>query len=71
MPHDPGVDEELVLIDQVQSVELGGELAAAQEHACRGRVLEFLHPKGPQVAGDVMAVALRGTLNVNPPMRRA
>src|SRR5580765_1358558 len=51
---DPGVDEELVLVDQVQPVQLGRELAATEEHAGRGRVLELLHARA-QVAGDVVA----------------
>jgi hypothetical protein len=33
---DPGVDEELVLVDQILPVQLGRELAAAEEHAGRG-----------------------------------
>src|SRR5438477_12442631 len=42
---DPGVDEELVLVDQSQPVQLGRELAATEEHAGRGRVLELLHAR--------------------------
>src|SRR6188508_2461991 len=42
---DPGVDEELVLVDQIQTVELGRELAATEEHAGWGRVLELLHAR--------------------------
>src|SRR5262249_30616276 len=49
---DPGVDEELVLVDQIQPVQLGRELAATEEHAGRGRVLELLHARA-QVASDV------------------
>src|SRR5512145_2562507 len=48
---DPGVDEELVLVDQIQPIQLGRELAATEEHALRGRILEFLHARA-QVAGD-------------------
>jgi hypothetical protein len=55
---DPGVDEEPVLVDQVQPVQRGRELAAAEEHAGRGRVLERLHARA-QVAGDVVAVGPR------------
>src|SRR3954466_400560 len=40
---DPGVDEQLVLVDQVQPVELGRELAASEQDPGRGRVLELLH----------------------------
>src|SRR3982751_3927352 len=40
---DPGMDEELVLVDQVQPVQLGRELAASEEYAVRGRVLELLY----------------------------
>src|SRR3954468_20424079 len=40
---DPGMDEQLVLVDQVQPVELGRELAASEEDPGRGRVLELLH----------------------------
>ncbi len=35
---DPGMDEQLVLVDQVQPVELGRELAASQEVPGRGRL---------------------------------
>src|SRR5437868_12145013 len=48
---DPGVDEELVLVDQIQPVQLRRELAATEEHAGRGRVLQLLHARA-QVAGD-------------------
>src|SRR5207253_6582968 len=58
---DPGVDEERVLVDQIQPVQLGGELAATEEHAGRGRVLELLHARA-QVAGDVVAVGPREVL---------
>ena len=34
----PGVDQELVLVDQIQPLQLCGELAAAEEHAFPGRV---------------------------------
>jgi hypothetical protein len=59
---DPGVDEELVLVDQIQPVQLGRELAATEEHAGRGRVLELLHARA-QVAGDVVAVGPREVLS--------
>jgi hypothetical protein len=39
---DPRVDKEFVLVDQVQSVQFGRQLAAAEKHASRGRVLEPL-----------------------------
>src|SRR3954469_6745503 len=55
---DPGMDEELVLVDQIQAVELGRELAATEDHAGRRRVLELLHARA-QVAGDVVAVGPR------------
>src|SRR5881392_3678730 len=48
---DPGMDEELVLVDQIQPVQFGRELAATEEHAGRDRVLELLHARA-QVAGD-------------------
>src|SRR3954447_16139054 len=51
---DPGVDEELVLVDQIQPVQLGRELAATEEHAGRGRVFELLYARA-QVASDVVA----------------
>src|SRR5687768_12696244 len=51
---DPGVDEEHVLVDQIQPVQLGRELAATEEHAGRGRVLELLHTRA-EVAGEVVA----------------
>src|SRR5258708_10487293 len=59
---DPGVDEELVLVDQIQPVQLGRELAATEEHAGRGRVLELLHARA-QVARDVVAVGPREVLS--------
>ena len=37
---DPGVDEQMVLVDQIQSVQLGRKLAATEEYAVRSRVLE-------------------------------
>src|ERR1041385_6401217 len=52
---DPGGDEEHVLVDQIQPVQLGRELAATEEHAGRGRILELLHARA-HVAGDVVAV---------------
>ncbi|MNG34425.1 hypothetical protein D3C84_1209030 [compost metagenome] len=58
MADNPGVDEELVLVDQIQPVQLGRELAATEEHAVRGRVLELLYARA-QVAGDVVAVGPR------------
>ncbi len=33
---DPGVNEELVLVYQIQPVQLGRELAATEKHAGRG-----------------------------------
>ena len=58
MAGDPGVDEKLVLVNQIQPVQRGCELAAAQQHAGRGRLLEFLHAR-EQVAGDGVAVGPR------------
>ena len=52
---DPGVDEDLVLVDQIQPVQLGRELAAPEEYAGRGCILELLHVSA-QVADNVMAV---------------
>src|ERR1700741_584899 len=52
---DPGVNEQLVLVDQMQPVQLGRELAAAEEYAVRGRVLELLYARA-QVVVDVVAV---------------
>src|SRR5882724_9411524 len=59
---DPGVDEELVLVDQIQPVQLGRELAATEEHAGRGRGLKLLHARA-QIAGDVVAVGPREVLS--------
>ena len=42
---DPGVDEEPVLVDQIQPVQLGRELAATEEDASRGRVLQLLYSR--------------------------
>src|SRR5262249_45505120 len=53
-----GVDEELVLVDQIQPVQLGRELAATEEYAGRGCVLKLLNARA-QVAGDVVAVGPR------------
>src|SRR5688572_3560346 len=58
---DTGVDEELVLVDQIQPVQLGRELAATEEHAGRGRVLELLHARA-KIAADVVAVVPREVL---------
>lgn len=52
---DLGVHQKLILVDQIQPVQFGRELAATQDHAGRGRVLEPLHARA-QVAGDVVAV---------------
>ena len=41
---DPGVDEKLVLVDQIQPVQLGRELAATEEHAGRVASLRFCTP---------------------------
>src|SRR6185369_472890 len=43
-------------------VQLGRELAATEEHAVRGRVLELLYARA-QVAGDVVAVGPREVLS--------
>src|SRR4029453_7260558 len=59
---DPGGDEELVLVDKIHPVQLGGALSATEEHAGRGRVLELLHARA-QVAGDVVAVGPREVLS--------
>src|SRR5688572_19286731 len=59
---DPGVDEELVLVDQIQPVQLGRELAAPEEHAVRSRVLELLYAR-TQVPGNVVAVGPREVLS--------
>src|SRR5262247_1670641 len=48
---DPGVDEELVLVDQIQPVQLGRELAATEEYAGRGCVLKLLNARA-QVPAD-------------------
>jgi hypothetical protein len=55
---DAWVDEELVPVDQTQSVQLGREFAAAHEHAPRGDFLKPLHARA-KVAGDVVAVRSR------------
>src|SRR3954465_13645573 len=59
---DPGVDQQLVLVDQIQPVQRGRELAATQENAARRRVLELLYASA-QLAGDVMAVGPREVLS--------
>lgn len=55
MARDPGMDEELVFVDQIESVQFGRKLTATEEHAGRGRVLEPLYPDA-QVAIDVSAM---------------
>lgn len=55
---DPGMDEKLVLVYQIQPVQLGRKLAASEKHACRRRILEFPHTRA-QVAGDVVTVGSR------------
>ncbi len=52
---DPRVDENLVLVDQIQLIQRGGERAAPEEHAVRSRVLELLDARA-QVAGDRVAI---------------
>src|SRR5690606_5676693 len=42
---DPRVDEEPILIDQIQPIQRGRQLAATEKHAGRGRVLELLHAR--------------------------
>src|SRR5438046_8041099 len=59
---DPGVDEQFVLVDQIQPVQLGRELAAPEEYAVWGRVLELLYARA-QVVGDVVAVGPRKVLS--------
>ena len=58
MADDPGVNEELVLVDQIQPIQLSRELAATEEHARRGRTLEILHACS-QITGDVVAIVPR------------
>src|SRR3954453_8268453 len=58
---DHGMDEQLVLVDQVKAVELGRELAASQENPSWSRVLELLHALA-QFAGDAVAVGPREIL---------
>jgi len=52
---DPWVDKKLVLVDQVQPVQLGRQLAATEEHATGGGVLEPLDAI-EQVPSNVVAV---------------
>src|ERR687893_371538 len=56
------MDEQLVLVDQIQPVQLGRELAATEEYAIRGRVLELLYARA-QVAVNVVAVGPREVLS--------
>src|SRR5438046_5760965 len=51
---DPRVDEELILVDEIQPVQRARELAATEEHAGWGRVLQLLHPRA-EVASDRVA----------------
>ena len=46
------MDEKLVFVDEIQPVQFGRELAATEEYAVRGRVLELLYARA-QVVGDV------------------
>ena len=52
---DPGVNEELVLVDQIHPIQLSRELATTEEHARRGRVLEILHARS-KITGDEVAI---------------
>src|SRR5699024_2536997 len=54
MTADHRMDEEHVLVDQVQSVQLGRKRAATHEYAIGSAVLECLHRRA-QVAGQVVA----------------
>src|SRR5688572_17167269 len=59
---DPGMDEQFVLVDHIQPVQLGRELAATEQYAVWGRVLELLYARA-QVVGDVVAVGPREVLS--------
>jgi hypothetical protein len=59
---DPGMNEQLVLVDQVQPIQLGRELAATEEYAVWGRVLELLYARA-QVVSDVVSVGPREVLS--------
>ncbi|MET0401249.1 MAG: amidohydrolase [Cystobacter sp.] len=63
------MDEELVLVDQVQPVQLGPELAATKEHAGRGCILELLselEPLGFRVTAGVGGTGVVGVLENGP-----
>lgn len=49
------MNEQLVFIDKIQSVQLGRELSAPKKHPIGGRFLEFLYTR-MQVVGDVVGV---------------
>ena len=49
------MDEQPVFVDQIQPAQLRRELAATEEYAFQGRVLELLYGSA-QVAADVVAV---------------
>ena len=55
MAGDPRMYEENVLVDQIQPIELGGQLTTTEEHSGRCCVLQLLHLRA-KVAGDVMGV---------------
>ena len=57
MAGDPWVHEELVPVDQIQSVKFCRELAATEQHADRGRILELLQARA-KIAGEVVAVVI-------------
>src|SRR4051812_20306018 len=46
---DPRVDEEPVLVDQIEPIQPGRELAATEEYAVRGHVLELLYARAKVV----------------------
>src|SRR6478735_7953396 len=56
------MDEQFVLVDQIQPVQLGRELAATEEYAIWGGVLELLYARA-EVVGDVVAVGPREVLS--------
>jgi hypothetical protein len=62
MGGDSRVDEELVLVDQIQPIQLGGELTATKEYTGRSCVLQFLHARA-KVADDVVAIGPREVLS--------
>jgi hypothetical protein len=64
---DPGMDETIVLVDQIQPVQLARKLAAAQEHTGWGRFFEPQYKKW--CSADIAHAELEMAVEVDEPGR--